>query len=334
MAELIDLQKALDEIKAYDLERIPRRSDLGTALNFEIAVEPAKRIQGFFNRIPADYVSDLSDNFRNLIYNKAMEFLNILGQIQSFDAGEDSNPTATRANIIATLDGFYESAFSELHAAVAFIAARQRDFSSLEGEARSAAESANRKAKELTDVLEARQKEAETVLTAIRKVAAEQGVSQQASYFKDEADEYETSINKWEKYTILTAIGLGVYALVSLIFSMIYTPSDTYEAFQLGLSKVLIFGVIAYMLVYCSRNSTAHRHNQIVNRHRENALLTFNALVEAAGADDKRDIILTHASACIFSPQDTGYTKSAQSNQLPTTQLIEAVPHFAARITE
>ena len=58
----------------------------------------------------------------------------------------------------------------------------------------------------------------------------------------------------------------------------------------------------------------SHKHNAVVNRHRHKALKTFKALADAASNDKQRDVILTHASQCMFFPQDTGYTKTGATS--------------------
>jgi hypothetical protein len=83
---------------------------------------------------------------------------------------------------------------------------------------------------------------------------------------------------------------------------------------------------MGYALVLCSRTFLAHTHNAIVNRHRQNALLTFQALVNAAKEESKKDIILTHASACMFSPQETGFTKHASEGTSNIIQLLGKAP--------
>lgn len=324
--QLLEAQKALDEIKSYDLSLIARRDELGQAFDFEDAVAPARRIQGFFDRIPAELLPDLSNNFIGIIQNQALAFLNILGQMRSFDPQSEDNPSATRTNILNALDGSYETVFNNLHPAVAFVASRQRDFSSLELEARAATEAATRQAAEMTEAMRANQEEAERVLSEIRKVAAEQGVSQQAFYFKEEAGQHEKNSAEWQKYTVWTAIGLGLFSFASLIFALYYSPSNEYQAIQIGLSKVLLFAVIGYMLFYCARIATANRHNAVINRHRANALLTFNALAEASGSDANRDVVLAHAAACIFAPQETGYTKPV--SQPGPSQIIDVLPRI------
>lgn len=80
-----------------------------------------------------------------------------------------------------------------------------------------------------------------------------------------------------------------------------------YADVQLGVSKVLTFGVLSFLTYLFAKNFLNHKHNAIVNKHRQNALATYRALVEAAGSPNVADVVLTHASACIFSPQSTGY---------------------------
>jgi hypothetical protein len=88
------------------------------------------------------------------------------------------------------------------------------------------------------------------------------------------------------------------------------------------------------MLLLFSRNYLAHKHNSIVNKHRQNALLTFKAIVDAAGTEERRDVILTYAAACIFSPQETGYTKPSTGGQseLPLN-IIQAIPKMVGGAT-
>ena len=47
-------------------------------------------------------------------------------------------------------------------------------------------------------------------------------------------------------------------------------------------SKVLFFGMVVYALYFSAKNFLSHKHNQVVNTHRQNALMTFQVLVDAA----------------------------------------------------
>jgi hypothetical protein len=84
------------------------------------------------------------------------------------------------------------------------------------------------------------------------------------------------------------------------------------------------------MLLLSARNFLSHKHNEIVNRHRQNALLTFKALVDAAGQKEAQDVVLSYAAACIFAPQETGYTKTTGTMPEVPTNIIQSVPKLAA----
>ena len=117
-------------------------------------------------------------------------------------------------------------------------------------------------------------------------------------------------------------------AILSLFVTKIdfLKPTDAYEAIQLLAAKLVIFTTAGYLVVLCARNFLAHTHNAIVNRHRQNALLTFQALVDAAKGEDKKDIVLTHASACMFAPQETGFTRHQADGGPSIVQMLGRLP--------
>ncbi|MEK9281155.1 hypothetical protein MTR72_16260 [Bradyrhizobium sp. ISRA442] len=162
----------------------------------------------------------------------------------------------------------------------------------------------------------------------VRRVAAEQGVGFQAAYFKSEADKHDIAAGRWRFWTMLAAALVALIAGASLFVSKIdlLKPQDAYEAIQLLAAKLVIFTTAGYLLMLCARNSLAHTHNGIVNRHRQNALLTFQALVDAAKGEDKKDIVLTHAAACMFAPQETGFTKHQTESGANIVQMLGKLP--------
>ena len=125
--------------------------------------------------------------------------------------------------------------------------------------------------------------------------------------------------------TIKVAIGLAVYAILTLFIHKIpwLTPKSIYETVQMAISKILIFAVISYVLYLSARNFLSHKHNAIINKHRQNALMTYRALVEAAGNTPNRELILNHAAACIFTPQGTGYSTDSAAQTTLATSVIE-----------
>jgi hypothetical protein len=203
----------------------------------------------------------------------------------------------------------YAPAFEQLHSFISYSVRRSTDFGRLEREARALIQTVNDRMEEIQNSLEAKQQEAESVLETVRKVAEEQGVSQQAIYFKNESDMHEGLSRCWLWTTIGLTILLVAYAVLTLFLHKWITPTNVYETAQLAVSKVLIFVTISFFLILSSRTYLAHRHNLIVNRHRQNALSTYQAIVKAAGKEANRDVILAKAADCIFTAQPTAFSK-------------------------
>ena len=134
------------------------------------------------------------------------------------------------------------------------------------------------------------------------------GASLHAAFFKREAEKHEEAAAAWKKGVWATAAVLALYAVASIFFSAIPWLKDV-DTVQLAVSKALTFIVLGYALFFCARNYAAERHNAVVNRHRQNALTTYRALVRANKNLEGADIILTQAARFIFAPQDSGYAR-------------------------
>lgn len=171
--------------------------------------------------------------------------------------------------------------------------------------------------------------ESERLSANLKALSAEVGVVKQAVFFEAETNEQFLLAKTWGWRTFWAGLLLGTFAFLSLVASYIPSlkPTDGMQAVQLATGKVLFFGVLAYWVVLSARNFMAHKHNAVVNRHRENALKTFMVLADGAVNSDNKDIVLTHAANCIFGPQETGYAKSSSGGDPSTVKsIVEVVP--------
>ncbi|MCB2060201.1 MAG: hypothetical protein R3E09_13335 [Novosphingobium sp.] len=320
---------AVEAIRGINPERIARADDLGRALAFTDAIAPMRKVVAFYEQIPVEHLAETSEQARKTILATSQRVLGLCMDVMAFDPTSE-NASQTREGLLQRLAELPESVFNELKNDVSYLASRQRDFSSLAEEARKARDEAIREADELRKRLEETEMEANRILDEVRKAASEQGVSQQAHYFDQEATRHETRAGQWQTTTVWIAIGLGVLAAGSVALAYwLPAPENNYQAFQVAVGKVLVFATIGYMLFLSAKTLTANRHNVIVNRHRRNALLTFNALVDASAGEESRDIVLSHAAACIFAPQESGFTKQATSTS--GSPLVELLPKMIGK---
>lgn len=330
-----DCQEALERVQIFDSTTLGREDDLGRQMNFAEAVKPAEAIIAVYKRIPLSTLPDFTDNQLNAILGQARADFNVFKQILDFNA-TSNDAFGTRTSIINNIKARRDQVFDQLWQYVAYGVARNTDTSLLETQARATIQGIEDQAAKLTEQLTKAKSDADNALAAIRAVASEQGVSQQAIYFKDEAQGQEALAEKWLTYTYRFAGALAFFAILSLFLHKIewIKPANAAEMFQLISSKVLIFAVLGYMLVLAARNYTTHKHNAVVNRHRQNALLTYRALVTAAEDSGTQDIVLAHAASCIFSPQETGFSHGKGDSVGGSKSVLELLTKAASKPAE
>jgi hypothetical protein len=304
-----ECQKSLERIQRFDASTLAREEDLGRELNFQEVVLTAERIISLYNQISIVSLNDFPESQLTAVKNQADSDFNRFGEILKFSPKQESANNA-RNGLIQQVDSAYQSTFNTLQPMIAYSTSKSADFKRLETEARAMIQAIEDKANELTEKLEEDKIISAQILDDIRKVAAEQGVSQQAIYFRSASEQHENDAETWRKTTIWLACILAAYAVLTIGLHKILwiAPVNIYETIQLAISKVLIFAVLSYMLYLSTKNYLAQKHNAVINKHRQNALMTYEALVNAAKENANKEVILTHAAACIFAPQPTGYS--------------------------
>lgn len=182
----------------------------------------------------------------------------------------------------------------------------------------------------------------ESALKAANEVAAKRGITNEAKQFGATLETYQNSAKRWMAATIAAAvIGLlyGYFLYLDFenripeLLQNIESSSAKADSFSsamtasfvlLAIPRVLIFSMIYFGLIWCSRNYSAARHNAVVNEHRANALATFLAFVNGTRDEKIQDAILMQAASCAFSPQTSGYMKDEAPSQ-ENTKIVEIV---------
>jgi hypothetical protein len=313
-AEVIkSTSESLERVQKFDPKSLSRDAELGQ-LAFKKAVQPAASIINAFSRINLDTIDVFSDGQLNQIKSYADGFFNLLDQILHFDLASAANAAEEQRNLVAQIKGLADNISDQLWQFISYSVASSLDVSASQQQIRAVIQSfADERTKALADV-EALKADAEGILARVRDAAAEQGVSQQAGYFKIIADGHDTEAGNWLKYSLMAG---GVMVVVAVLLSLIYkwpwlAPKNNIEAAQIITSKLVIVGIFGYAVVTAVKNFSSHKHNAVVNRHRQNALLTYTAFVDAAPSTASREIVLTHAAASVFAPQDTGLIKNEE----------------------
>jgi hypothetical protein len=87
----------------------------------------------------------------------------------------------------------------------------------------------------------------------------------------------------------------------------VYEPATIPAAIQYVVAKVIVLSTLSIGVFWCARNHKAQKHNEVLNSHRANALMTFRAFVEGTGDERIKDAILLHAAQAAFASRATGF---------------------------
>lgn len=328
--QLLDRAKnSLKRIQEFDLAKLPREAELGAELNLKDAVEPARRLVDLYKKLSISSLDDFPDQFLTNISSSADSDFNLLDTALGYKA---STGVDERDRLINALKNRYDPCFSGLVSYITYSMYKSTDFALLEEKSRSVIQSIQDESKEIFEEIEAYKRESAEALASIKGVAAEMGVTQHAIYFKEESDKHEVESHKWLVKAYFSAGVLVVYAILAFFIHKIpyISPDSVYSTVQMAISKSLLFVVLSYALYFCSKNYFSSKHNAVVNKHRQNALVTYKALTNACSDIRSADIILGQASSCIFSPQSTGYGSALPaaspsiSPRLPVDMLVKS----------
>ena len=323
-------REAVERVQRIDPTSVARASELGPFALSE-AVEPLAALVRLFEQIPIEHIPELPEQQAKQLEDQANAVLNRVRQLDEFDPKSQENPSVKQQSLVDGLINAYPSVFTSIWHHIGYLSSRERDFAALELQARSATEAARAVGEKLKTELEDQKQTAVTILSDIKKVAAETGVSQQAIHFSSESIQQGAEAKKWETRTLIALAGVIAFGVLTIFMHRIpwISPENAYDTIQLAVSKVVIFVALFYALTLSAKNYLAHRHSEAVNKHRQNALATYKAIADAAADEGGRDIVLSHAADCIFSPQETGYLSARRGEgsdgSPPTLQFLPRI---------
>lgn len=179
----------------------------------------------------------------------------------------------------------------------------------------------------------ARQKEFAELKNKLEDELAKETVSKHKTIFFEQAQRHQQSAWIWLTITVLL-IGASLLGIISgKLFAVLklaeFEGTGWTEVLQSMFGKGFALSLIYFALSRSIKNYTAQKHLEVINRHRQNALETFDAFVKASGDNrEARDAVLLAATNAIFDANQSGYlsskTKGTESAN-PIQQVVRAV---------
>jgi len=318
---LSGLNDVLEWYRGADAEKL-KRSDLGP-LSFDASGDIVARTLGLYRSLLDCDLSNVSYAKVSEITTAANAAKTILEQIRLFEVTQQ-NPAGERQNIIQRLVDQWEVDFSAVTPVLAYATKSSADFQRLEREARGALSDLNTSKgtfKEQTDGILGQMN---TALGLVQDAAKKAGVSKHAVHFKDEAITAKWVAVAWLVVAILLAVVIVCYVIFHVEPKLVTLVNPTaIELVKESLPRLLVVFVLSFGMIWAAKNVRASTHNFVVNRHRQNALASFETFVEGASGKEVKDAVLIQATSAIFAPQDTGYATGELPH--PVSQVLDVL---------
>jgi len=159
--------------------------------------------------------------------------------------------------------------------------------------------------------------ESQNLFDSLRANAVRAGLATNSSNFEEEAKNSRKAARFWLSFAGLCGFLLMLWATLNNKILILEKDFSAAQIAQMIFSKFLIVTVLFFFLYQAARNYSNLKHNEIVNRHRHNALGSFMAFVNAAGDDEStKNAVLLSATNTIFSNQPSGYVKEEKDGNL------------------
>ena len=237
------------------------------------------------------------------------------------------NPTTRRGQLVAVFKTQSDSFFEVSYKYFAYLVQQKGDFQQHIDVLTGSAEKAKKLIEQANMEMFAAKKEMASIIEAARTAAVTVGIGHFTEDFKDEAERQRGIDQRW----LIAAVGLVIGTVVAA-FCMgkipIKVDATIPQVVQIFTSKAVILGALFTAMIWCGRQYRSAQHQIATNKHRANALRTFQAFTKAASDEETRNVVLLETTKSIFAltPSDYLDNEAASGNGV---KVVEVVKHAA-----
>ena len=301
------IREALRQIAALDIDRdLVRSRELGD-LNFAGHRELFEGVISFSLQSADLPWEGTPQNMQRDIANQTESLVSVVDSVRNFSLTDlGGNPSEERDRIATNLQNQYDNFRQHIIPFIGYLSWSSIDIDRYRQDLSEVVKGMRESVHTSLEEMKGFSAEAQQSLAAIREVAAEHGVSQEATTFRRAADRYALI----SRYCLLAAVAMGLATIgagfaIVLLWGIDGQISDA-GTLQIVLAKAAALAVLVYGTVTAVRLYRSNAHLAAVNRHREDALRTFRSFVEGTESADTKDQVLLAAARAAFGQVPTG----------------------------
>jgi hypothetical protein len=319
-----ELLNNLEKLSSISAKSLSRTEDLGRALDFSEGEGVFERTLKLFRDLKSCSLDSVPFEILAQLSAAAQQALQRFSQIQVFDPGNQPNPARQKDSLIQLVASEYEGHFRLISPVISYSIRKGTDFDQLEANARGIVAEMERAQERQKELFSKSQQDINDTLDKVRKAAAEVGVAQHSVHFKEQADEHLKKTRTWLIWTGILAVLTLLFGVYNAYYYISHIQDLTSsQSIQIGIAKLIIFSILYSAAFWSGRLYKAQLHNYVINKHRQNALSTFETFVKAASDDQTKNAVLLQATQSIFSLQNSGFV--SQGEQPASPQILEVI---------
>lgn len=294
-------------------------------INFEEATPELEIFFSILNHLKMLPVKLLPDQAISTIIQNGKQVYSIIDSIKKFTI-EQANPLDERNRLVTQLKPHVEAFYTNTHIWIPFLAYQKGDIQRNIKELNKTVSESSKLLDAAKVDIQIKKNDIDQIITAAREASASVGVGHFTADFLAEASDQGINANTWLKATA----GMAGLTLLAACASIFYHPAlDTSQLIQLTSSKLIMLGLLFTATIWCGKLYKAAKHLEAVNKHRSNALKTFQAFTNAANDTAMRDAVLMETTKSIFALTPSGYLDGDGGSSDSGVKVVEVVKNVA-----
>ena len=320
--QMLTVIKECTETPTNTLVKNPKWGEI----SFEQSVADLDRLFDILQPLETyrEHLSYIPDNVVQQTVNVTETIKNTIGHIREFTLTE-GDPSTRRDQIVAELKTQIDALVPIIATWLPYLAYQHGDIrKNLEQ-----IESSIKDAKALVDdgdsYVSGKREEIDGIVAAARDASASAGVAHFTGDFSKEAETNEITAQRWLIAGGISATATLVAAIVLFFWLRISPDAKLAEVAQIGTTKLVVLGVLFTATVWFGRMYRAAKHQSAINKHRANALKTFQAFIEATSNEATRNAVLLETTRSIFALAPMGYLSVERGESHSVTEVVKNI---------
>ena len=325
-----------------NLENLKRSGLSDKKLSFEDVYPDLEVAYEMLNEIlasPRDALVSLSSRDVKHLQNHVLQSYEMNRKILDFGTGtENENIREQHSALLQEIHQFSEGVKYSLLQVAAYLSSRTVEqlkdefksaFADAEERVNTAISSGTEKFEKLGEEAQENEEKRQEKFTQLERdvedLIRKKSISSYEKIFADQTEEHRKGARNWLIITSLLTVGFSVI-FWWFIKDLAPAGSQLTVILQNLVAKGFFLSLIYLLLSRSIKNYTAEKHLQTVNRHRQNALATFEEFEKAAGKNQEtRDAVLLACTDAIFDANQSGYlsTKTSRSESAAPIQMVK-----------